>query len=347
MSAHASPQRGQQSQATGHRLIGVRPVACSARRGMLVCLVMIALFCAPTTGRAQQISQYTQYVFNQFSVNPAVAGSKDCLDIRLGYRKQWSGFPGAPTTAWASVQGSIRPKGKPFVANRHGVGVWVEADDAGPYGYTDFYLAYAYHIQMAQDYFVSLGTFAGVKQMKFDAGEVAVADFDDPAVVGSQSSMVIPEITPGIWMYNKQGWMGLTLSQVLGNKVPKFGIGQTHLTRHYQFSAGRKFKVGKKTSLTPSTLMKLSPGSPLSLDLNVMLDFQKKIGIGVSYRNVDAFAAMFRVSFLKFFQVGYSYDITTSKVRVASSNTHEIILAITPCPPNDPRRAIVRCPVWE
>ena len=64
--------------------------------------------------RAQQIEQYTQYVFNHFSVNPAVAGSKDCIDVRLGFRKQWVGFPGAPTTGWATVQGTIRPKGKPF-----------------------------------------------------------------------------------------------------------------------------------------------------------------------------------------------------------------------------------------
>ncbi len=306
-----------------------------------------AVLCLAMAGNAQQLAQYTQYVFNHFSVNPAVAGSKDCLDIRLGYRKQWSGFPGAPTTAWASVHGAIRAKGKPYVANRHGIGVWAEADDAGPYGYTLFYLAYAYHIQMAQDYYMSLGTFLGVKQMKFDASEVTLADFDDPAVTGSQSTMVLPEITPGIWLYSKQGWGGLTLSQVLNNKVGKFGLGETTLTRHFQLSAGRKFKVGKKTGLTPSTLLKLSPRSPLALDLNLMLDFQKKFGIGVSYRNVDAFAAMFRVSFLKFFQLGYSYDITTSKIRVASNNTHEIILAITPCPPNDPRRSIVRCPVWE
>ena len=56
---------------------------------------------------AQQISQYTQYVFNHFSINPAVAGSKDCLDVRLGYRRQWVGFENAPVTAWASLHGVI------------------------------------------------------------------------------------------------------------------------------------------------------------------------------------------------------------------------------------------------
>ena len=72
----------------------------------------LALLCSAlfSCAGAQQIAQYTQYVFNHFSVNPAVAGSKDCLDVRLGFRKQWIGFPGAPTTGWASLHGYIRPK---------------------------------------------------------------------------------------------------------------------------------------------------------------------------------------------------------------------------------------------
>ena len=316
-------------------------------RPLFTALVLTCLFLLPCAGvRAQQIPQYTQFVFNHFPINPAVAGSKDCLDIRLGFRKQWVGFEGAPTTAWATVHGAIRSK-QPFVKNRHGIGVWVEADDTGPLGYTHFYLAYAYHIQMKQDYFMSMGFFAGAKQMKLDAGVITLDDYNDPAIDGSKSVFVIPEITPGIWLYGKKGWLGLSIHQLLGNKIRDFGLGESRLTRHALLSGGRRFKIGKHQALTPSALFKISPGSPVAMDLNMMLDHKKIFGIGASYRNTDAVALMFRLSFLKFFQLGYSYDITTSKIRVASSNTHEIILAITPCPPNDPRRAIVRCPVWE
>lgn len=317
-------------------------------------IAIVACCCLlPALSRAQQLSQYTQYVFNHFSVNPAVAGSKDCLDIKLGFRKQWVGFEGAPTTAWASVHGAIRAKDKPFQPNHHGIGVWVEADDTGPLGYTLFYLAYAYHIQMSSDYFMSLGTFAGLKQMKMDAGEVTLNQFNDPAIDGSKSVFVYPEITPGIWLYNKVGWCGLAMHQVLGNKIKDFAPDAddsddpSRLTRHFLFSAGYRYKIGKKTTITPSTLMKFSPASPMALDLNLMLDWKRAVGIGASYRNTDAMALMMKVAFLKFFTLGYSYDITTSKIKVASSNTHEIILGINPCPPNDPRRDIVRCPVWE
>ena len=101
-------------------------------------LLLLAL-----NAKGQQVPQYTQYVFNHFSINPAVAGSKDCLDVRLGYRKQWVGFENAPTTSWASLHGVIKQKGKPYQKNRHGIGAFVEADDTGPIGYTQFLLAYA------------------------------------------------------------------------------------------------------------------------------------------------------------------------------------------------------------
>jgi hypothetical protein len=77
------------------------------------------------------------------------------------------------------------------------------------------------------------------------------------------------------------------------------------------------------------------------------VEWKRKHGFGIGYRNVDAVAFMLKVPFLSYFSFGYSYDVTTSKLRVASSNTHEFILAIYPCKAEDPNKTIVRCPVFE
>ncbi len=309
--------------------------------------IALAFFLLLASGaRAQQISQYTQYVFNQFSVNPAVAGSKDCLDVRLGFRKQWVGFPGAPTTGWASLHGSIRPKGKPYVKNRHGIGAFIESDETGALGYTHFYLAYAYHVQVGQDYFMSMGLFAGVKQQKLDLGKVNATDPSDPLLSNDGSVIVYPEVWPGIWMYSKNGWMGLSINQALGNGIKDMGEN-SRLTRHYLASGGRRIRLNRTIAFVPSTMLKVSPKSPIAIDLNLSLEYRRKLGFGVSFRNQDAVAFMVKLPFLKFFTVGYSYDITTSRLRTASSNTHELILAIYPCGNDDPAKNIVRCPVFE
>lgn len=295
---------------------------------------------------AQQLTQYTQYVFNHFSVNPAVAGSKDCLDLRLGYRKQWSGFEGAPTTGWISLHGTLRPKGKPFQANKHGVGLFTEADNAGLWGYTRLVLAYSYHIQMSRDYYLALGTFAGFQQVKFDIGEATATDFDDPALAGKATVMVYPEITPGIWAYSKVGWAGLSLHHVIGNKIDGIGV-DSKLSRHVMLSAGYKYRLAKKTALIPSMLLKKAGPTPFAFDVNMMVEYNKQMALGIGFRNGDAITFLMKVGFFKFFQLGYSYDVTTSKLRVASSNTHEIILAITPCAPEKMGRRAISCPAFD
>ena len=54
-----------------------------------------------------------------------------------------------------------------------------------------------------------------------------------------------------------------------------------------------------------------------------------------------------KIPFLQYFTLGYSYDVTTSKLRAGGANTHEIILGIYPCSALNPAKAIVRCPIFE
>ncbi len=47
---------------------------------------------------AQQDAQYTQYMYNTVSVNPAYAGSRGHMSMAVLYRSQWVGLDGAPKT---------------------------------------------------------------------------------------------------------------------------------------------------------------------------------------------------------------------------------------------------------
>ena len=308
--------------------------------------MLAVLFCTTIVARGQQISQYTQYVFNHFSVNPAVAGAKNCIDLRLGYRQQWTGLEGAPTTGWLSLHGTLRPKGKPFQANKHGIGVFMETDNAGNWGYTRFLLAYAYHIQMSRDYFISMGAFGGFEQVKFDVGNAVTMNPDDPALDGKASVMLVPEITPGIWAYSKVMWAGMSIHQIVGNAYKGIGT-DSRLARQVMLSGGYKYRLAKKTALIPSTLLKFSKGAPMAVDINAMVEYDRKLAVGVGVRPGDAVTFLLKFGFMQYFQLGYSYDVTTSKLRVGSSNTHEIILAITPCGKESASRRAINCPAFD
>ncbi|WP_435264314.1 type IX secretion system membrane protein PorP/SprF [Tenacibaculum sp. nBUS_03] len=53
---------------------------------------------------SQQDPQYTQYMFNTMSVNPAYVGSKGHTMINVLARTQWVGIDGAPDTQTLSYE---------------------------------------------------------------------------------------------------------------------------------------------------------------------------------------------------------------------------------------------------
>lgn len=293
--------------------------------------------------RAQQTPQYSMYLFNQFGFNPAVAGAKECVDIKLAFRKQWWGFEGAPQTAGASINARLPNKRSKNKYNYHGVGVMVESDEMGPTSRTMVYLAYAYHMQLSHKLQMSAGLFAGFQQFRFDASQVTLANYNDNAIQGSQSEFIWPDIIPGFWLYSDNFYAGFTLRQLLRNRISVFG-DNSRFTHHYTLNAGRKFE-GTKFSFIPSAMLKIAPWSTPALDLNILVDYQNKISFGLSYRNTDAIIGMFKVNFLKHFSFGYSFDFTTSKIRYGSSNTHEVVLGIYSCPQNEGSR--YECPTFN
>lgn len=286
----------------------------------------------------QQISQNTDFVFNYFHHNAAVAGTTTCPDIRLGYRTQWVGFEGQPQTAYASIQAAIKGRNS-ITKSKHGVGGYIESDVTGPLSRTSLYLAYAYHFQFNRKWMISAGVFAGFQQYRFNVNDVVVDDYSDPAISSSSSSFVIPDIAPGIYFYDKTWTFGVAVKQLLGNPISDLGTtsvpetdGSSRLRRHVSVMASKQMGDEDSFTFTPAVLLKLVGGSTPAIDLNMFVRYKRIIGIGASYRNGDAIAGMLRFHFLKYFTLGYAYDFTTSRIRVSSSNSHEITLGISVCP---------------
>ena len=66
--------------------------------------------CCAINCTAQQKPHYTQYILNQYIINPALSGIENYVDIKLSHRHQWSGLNGAPVTTYFTIQGPIGKK---------------------------------------------------------------------------------------------------------------------------------------------------------------------------------------------------------------------------------------------
>src|ERR1700754_3646616 len=134
---------------------------------------------------AQQKPQYTQYVFNNLLLNPAVTGIENYVDVKTGYRSQWTGLEGAPVTSYLTinapfgsdyVQGDAaamspgneaNPYSRLYTQNyqaaepHHGIGFMVVSDKAGPINTTNLAATYAYHLGLSSTLNLSVGVAAG------------------------------------------------------------------------------------------------------------------------------------------------------------------------------------------
>ena len=55
----------------------------------------------------QQKPHYTQYILNQYIINPAITGIENYADVKLSHRHQWVGMQDAPVTTYFTIHGAL------------------------------------------------------------------------------------------------------------------------------------------------------------------------------------------------------------------------------------------------
>ena len=75
---------------------------------------------------AQQLPQLTQYMINNYAVNPAIAGMHDYYQVNTTIRNQWVGINDAPRTTILSIYGKKN--------ENVGFGGLIYNDQVGPTG---------------------------------------------------------------------------------------------------------------------------------------------------------------------------------------------------------------------
>src|SRR6187551_3748479 len=70
----------------------------------------LLLLVITTASFAQQKPHYTQYILNNYILNPALSGIENYTDVKMSVRDQWVGLNGSPKTIYFSAQEPIGKK---------------------------------------------------------------------------------------------------------------------------------------------------------------------------------------------------------------------------------------------
>lgn len=302
----------------------------------------------------QEHPRSTQYIFNNYLINPAIAGIDNYTDLKLGFRRQWKGLEGAPVTQYISVHAPIgqdfvrssvnsfsgvgyNPLSRSFVNSytsaepHHGIGFYALSDKAGRIRQTNISGTYAYHLGLSYDVNLSVGVSAGMSSISIDVANVTVDNPADPLLSADYNNKIRPDVGGGIWLYSPRFFFGASAKQILGYRS-KTANRQSNLpayqTTTFYGTAGYKFFVDEDIAFIPSTLLTYWLSAPTTIDANLKIAYQDKFWIGGSLRNNDSFSALAGFNVASLINISYSYDVTTSALRSVNNGTHEIVLGI-------------------
>ncbi len=306
---------------------------------------------------AQQKPQYTQYILNQYIINPALSGLENYSDIKLSYRQQWTGIQGSPVTYYFTYNIPLGKKdyrttatsvslkdpnnsskklwGDYYYAAKphHGVGFQLINDVAGPLGNFSAYATYAYHIGLSAGTSLAAGFGAGISRYSLNT---SLLDFNsvtvDPAVYtsGYINSMKF-DMTTGLYLYSADYFVGLSAQQIMpsrldfsNNAITTTEGGRT--VPHIFATGGYRFLIGENLSFLPSVMVKYIRPLPLQFELNTKLQFRDAFWLGASYRFNDSYAAMAGFNVNNRLTISYSIDHTLSALNIYTRNTQELVL---------------------
>jgi type IX secretion system PorP/SprF family membrane protein len=305
-------------------------------------LFSLLILTLPLSGTSQQLSQYSQWAFHQFSYNPAHAGIMSCIDIHSIYRTQWVGFDGAPNSGIATISIPVQTLRKQYLNTRHGLGARFENDRIGQFATNRMNLAYAAHFNFDRDNRLSMGIYGGIVQFSFD-GNSATSVEPDPEIL-RQTNAVDPDFTAGFWYNSTHYYAGLVVQNVTRSRWDLPGTDSRH-RYHVLMNGGYKFKLNESYSFLPHVMLRIPPRGPISFDLNLHFDYANRFGLGLGYRNGDALIAFASFKIQQQFQIIYSFDYTVSDIQSVASNTHELSLRFTTC--KDRSTGSIGCPLFQ
>jgi type IX secretion system PorP/SprF family membrane protein len=307
---------------------------------MKIRIVFVLLLLAPCA-HAQQEVQLSQYMFNGLTLNPALAGSHEALNVQLLYRMQWQGFEGAPRSEVGSVDGVITQ------SNSMGWGLSVMGEQVGLMKTLGAYASYSYRMRLNQlDDRLSFGLSVGAMQEAFGGittgriGNNGQPLYDVGDDVLAPETRWRPDFRVGAYYnYGKIAYAGISASN-LGTFL-KLSADTLYLyDPHIYLNGGMHYYLDDKWKLSPSLLACYTLNDNPTVDGNVAVSYNDKVWVGVGMRMVvpisgkqtsplNALAIMAEVWVTPSLRLGYCYDYAMSRLSGVQNGSHEVSLGFT------------------
>lgn len=308
---------------------------------ILVSLVLV------TGSASAQDPGFTQFYANPLYLNPAFAGTTNCPRFALNYRNQWPAISGTFVTYSASYDQYFREV-------HGGLGFLATNDQAGQgtIKTTNISAIYSYQQPLNRRVSIAAGFQATYAQKVVDWDKLTFGDMIDPKRGFINPTDEVPgpgvarnlDISSGILVYTKKFFAGFAAHH-LTEPDEYLEIGPSPLPMKYTAHAGWVIPISSRdaeSSISPNILFQKQQNFQ-QLNLGMYFTRGSLVG-GLWYRNQDAFIVLLGIQ-KDLWKIGYSYDLTTSKLTNKTAGSHEVSLGLQlKCKKRPPKFRPAICP---
>ena len=305
-------------------------------------LVMLMLSLPTSNAFAQQDAQYTQYMYNTLSINPAYAGARGGLSVLGLYRGQWVSLKGAPRTQTFSIHA---PVGK---SRRVGLGLNIVQDDIFITNETTVDIDFSYSIPTSEEGQLNFGIKGGAHILDVSYSGASAFQSQDGLLSNDIDNRFSPQIGLGLYYHTNNFYAGLSVPNLL--ETDHFDDSQnsndpnaTFLAReriNYYLTSGYVFDVSPDFKFKPAALIKWVAGAPLQVDVTANVLVYDKFTLGAAYRWSAALSGLAGFQVSDRLMIGLSYDRETTVLQQFNNGSYEVFLRYEIL--KDPRR--LACP---
>ncbi|WP_449421217.1 PorP/SprF family type IX secretion system membrane protein [Robertkochia marina] len=260
---------------------------------------------------AQQDAQYTQYMYNTVSVNPAYAGSRGLMSITGLYRNQWLGLDGAPESQTLNVH-------TPLKRSKFGVGLSLINDRIGNGVNQQTWLdgVVSYTVQTSYEGKLSFGLKVGGSLLNIDFSRLNQYQDVEFTAADNIENKFSPNIGAGIYYHDRNYYVGLSVPNILQTEffadsnnsntdVSSF-VSKSRI--NYYLIGGYVWEIDYNWKFKPAFLTKVTAGAPLQLDLSANFMFDDTFTMGLGYRLDSAITALVGWQLNRSLNIGLAYD---------------------------------------
>lgn len=290
---------------------------------LLTCIISFSLTFLNCQG---QDAEFSQFYANPVYLNPAFAGSAICPRVSINFRDQWPGIQEGFKTYSVSYDRYIKK-----LSGGVALQILKDGSASGVYNTIAVNGVYAYHKKISKDLVLDAGFKLGYLQRSLNLNELIYADQIDKSdgvvratsdVIGMESNVGL-DISTGAMIHSDRFFTGFVVHHLVNR-----GIDLTEeklIPKRYALHAGVNIPIddgeSSEINLSPNILFtKQGPFNQLNIGFYATKGL---ITGGLWYRSNDAMILLLGIDATRY-KLGYSYDITLSKLGNVSGGAHEL-----------------------